>query len=268
MLIKEKSQKRCPSRVLALLTPRHLKIRKYTKGEQMEHYTKTKEEKTTELMKRVLNILIDAPEPIELNKKKYRKINFSQGQVLDALHHYATPEEQIEGIVFKNASTISHNDTYKEIIWSAKKKRADRLMEESGLSFSDREPTVTELKVMVDRLSFEKNQLSEKNRGLENIMKQAEIEDLLERDKPVTNEPISIDRKLIGLLEKLLILGSDEAVIAIEKGQGRKSSQVFFEAHRGREFLCYVDDLKDLNITFGLDGNGRFVIKEKGLLDG
>lgn len=234
----------------------------------MDHYTKTKEEKTAELMKRVLEILIDAPEPMDMNGKVYKKINFSQGQVLNGMHHYATPEEKIEGIVFRDASTISHNDTYKKMIRNAKDKRARRLTEDCDLSFGARKPTEAEMLVAIDRLTYDKNRLLEEKKGLESVIEQAGIESYLEADGPIVNDPIGIDKKLLSAFEKLLTLGSAETRISIEKGQGGQSSKVLYHGFRGSEFICYVDDLKELNVEFGKDDKGRLIIKEKGLIYG
>ena len=234
----------------------------------MGHYTQGREKKTEALLKRVLEVLVDSDEPIVLGDKKFKKINFSNEQVVAALKHYATPQEQIDGVVIKSSSTISKNKKYKNMITGAKLKRADKELEGSDLSLDKRKLTETEQKIMIDRLLYEKEMLAEKNRFLEDVIRQAEIETFMDEEGPAVNELVSIDKRLIALLEKMLILGSRDAIIAIDKAEGRQSSQIFYHGIEGSESLCYADDLKYLNITFDADKNGRIILKEKGLIDG
>jgi len=236
----------------------------------MTHYTKTKEEKTAELMERVLDILVHSTEPITLKKKEYKKINFSQGQVTDAVQEYAQPEDHIEGIVFRDSSTISHNSNYKKLILRAKAKRAEWLAGDSELIFEERELTNTELKIEIDRLLFEKEKLAKANRGLESIIRQAELEEALvdqNNKKELVSEPVGVDAKLISVLEKLLLLNSRNESIFIEKGRGHKPSQVFYHGYEGSVLLCNANDLGSLNITYDVDRNGKISIVQKGILD-
>lgn len=234
----------------------------------MSHYTKKREEKTKDLLERVLDVLVYADEPIELNGKEYKKINFSQGQVVEALKHYATPQEQIDGVVIRDASTISKNDQYKLMISGAKIKRTETALKDSDFSSSEKRLTETEMKVKVDRLIYEKEMLAEENRMLKDVIKQADIEDFLEGGKPKVHESISIDSKLIALLEKVLVLMSRDASVVVEKKEKGKAAQIFYYGLNGSEFLCYADDLKGLNIDFGTDRKGRFILQEKRLING
>ncbi|CAA6799998.1 MAG: Unknown protein [uncultured Sulfurovum sp.] len=233
-----------------------------------EHYTKVKEEKTAEMLERVLDLLVYAEEPIDLNGKTYKKINFSQGQVTDAIQEYALPEEHIQGIVFKDPSTISKSDTYKILINKAKSNRANRLLEDSSLSFEGREPSVAELKIEIDRLLYEKESLAKTVNGLESIVRQAGIKKTLEDNGELVSEPISVDKKLIAVLEKLLLLNSENELFYIEKGKGHVPSQVFYQGYEGTKLLCDVNDLKALNVNFDVDKYGKIVIVGKGIIYG
>lgn len=233
----------------------------------MSHHTQKRKEKTKDLIERVLDILVYADEPIELNGKEYKKINFSQGQVVEALKHYAAPQEQIDGIVIKDASTISKNDEYKLMISGAKIKRAEIALEGSDLSSVNKKLTETEMRVKIDRLIYEKEMLAEENRMLKDVIKQADLEAFLEGEKPLVNEPISIDKRLVGLLEKILILLSRDAFVIIDTKEKGKASQVYYFGENGKEFLCYADDIKELSIVLGVAENGRIVLKKKGLID-
>lgn len=233
-----------------------------------EHYTKAKEEKTAEMLERVLDLLVHAEEPIDLNSKTYKKINFSQGQVTDAMQEYALPEEHVHGIVFRDPSTISKSKTYKVMIIKAKSNRANRLLENSSLSFEGREPSVAELKIEIDRLLYEKESLAKTVNGLESIIRQAGIEKMLEDDGELVFEPVNVEKKLIAVLEKLLLLNSENELLYIEKGKGHVPSQVFYQGYKGTTLLCSVDDLKSLNIAFDVDEHGKIVIVCKGGIDG
>jgi len=233
-----------------------------------EHYTKVKEQKTAEMLERVLDLLVYAEEPIDLNYKTYKKINFSQGQVTDAVQEHAAPEEHVQGIVFKNPSSISHSDTYKILIAKAKSKRAKRLLEDSGLSFEGRELSAAELKIEIDRLLYEKESLVKIVNGLESIIRQAGIEKTLEDDKDLVSEPVSVDKKLITVLEKLLLLNSENELFYIEKGKGLVPSQIFYQSFDGTTLLCDVNDLKSLNVIPDVDKHGKIVIVRKGVIDG
>lgn len=232
----------------------------------MNHYTQKREEKTKDLLGRVLDILVYADEPITLNDQEYKKISFSQGQVVNALLEHALPQEHIDGIVITDSSTISKNDDYKLMIANAKIKRAEVTLKDSDLSFAERKLTDTEMKVKVDRLIYEKEMLAEKNRMLEGVIKQADLEAFLESEKPLVNEPISIDKRLVGLLEKMLVFLSRDAFIVVDAKRKGKASQVYYFGDNGREFLCCVDELKGLNIVFDIAKNGRITLKEKGVV--
>lgn len=232
-----------------------------------EHYTKTKEEKTEEVLKRILELLVHAAEPIELNGKTYKKINFSQGQVTDAMQEHALPEEHIQGLVFGDPSTISKNNTYKALIVNAKSARARRLLEDSSLSHAGREPTVPELKLEIDALLYEKESLAKTVAGLESIIRQAGIKETLEDDKELVSEPLNVDKKLISILEKLLVLNSENELFYIEKGKGNIPSQVFYQGYDGTKLLCNVNDLSSLNISFDTDKYGKIVIVQKGVVN-
>lgn len=232
-----------------------------------EHYTKAKEEKTAEMLERVLDLLVYAEEPIGLNGEKYKKINFSQGQVVNAIQEHATPEEHIQGIVFKDPSTISKSDRYKAIVSKAKNNRAKRLVEDSDLSSEGRELSIAELKMVIDRLLYDKESLTKTVNGLESIVRQAGIEKTLEDDKELVSEPVNVDEKLISVLEKLLLLNSENESFYIEKGKGHVPSQVFYQGYKGTSLLCNVDDLKSLNVAFDVDEYGKIVIVHKGVID-
>jgi len=232
-----------------------------------EHYTQIKEVKTEKMLERVLDILVYAEVPIGLNGKTYKKINFSQEQVTDAIQEYATPEENIHGIVFKNSSTISKSDKYKILINKAKSNRADRLLEDSSLSFEGREPSIAELKMEIDRLLYDKENLAKTVNGLESIIRQAGIEKTLKNEEELVSEPVNVDEKLISVLEKLLLLNSENELFYIEKGKGRVSSQVFYQSYGGTTLLCDVNDLKSLNVGFDVDKYGKIRIVKKRAID-
>ena len=232
-----------------------------------QHYTQTREDKTAKMLERVLEILVYAEEPIELNHQIYKKINFSQGQIVNLIQEHATNEEHIQGIAFKDPSTISKSDRYKILISEAKTKRAKRLVEDCNLSVEGRELSVAELKLEIDRLLYDNETLKKTVNGLESIIRQAGIERMLENDKDLVSEPIDVDEKLIAVLEKLLLLGSENDFVVVEKGKGRVPSQVFFLGYKGQELLCNIDDLKSLNVTFDTDEYGKIVFIRKGVID-
>ncbi len=233
----------------------------------MNHYTKTKEEKTAELMKRALDFLVHAPEPFELGRETHKKVKFSYGQVLAVMLHNESPQEKMESVAFKDTSTFSHNKAYRELIRDAKEKRAKRLTEDSDLSFGGREPTITELKIKVDRLLYEKESLSKTNKGLESIIRQAGIEKEIEYGQELVSEPLSIDKKLISVLEKLLLMNSKNELFYTERGKGNVPSQLFYQSYDGTTLLCNVNDLKSLNISFDIDKHGKIIIVPKGILN-
>lgn len=235
----------------------------------MSHYTQEKEKRTEAVLERVLAILVDSAEPIVLEGKEFKKINFSNIQVTAALAHFATPQEHLDGAVFKDSSTISKNTRYQILITEAKIKRTEKEIGDTNLSFNgNKKLTEMEQKIMLDRLLYEKEMLAEKNRCLEDIIRQADLEAFLQEENPVTNKPLSVDKTIIGLLEKILILGSRDSLVAIEKAEKGKSAQVLYFGLNGEEFLCFANDLESLNISFDTDKNGRIILKEKGLING
>lgn len=232
-----------------------------------QHYTQTREDKTAKMLERILEVLVYAEEPIKLNGKTYKKIKFSQGQVTDAVQEHAEPEDHVQGIVFKDSSTISKSDRYKKLVSEAKSKRARRLLEDSDLSCSGRERTIPELKLEIDALLYEKESLAKTVAGLESIIRQAGIEKMLEDDKELVSEPLNVDKKLISILEKLLVLNSENELFHIEPGKGNVPTQVFYQGYGGTKLLCNKNDLKALNISFDVDEYGKIVIKPKGIID-
>ncbi len=241
----------------------------------MNHHTKTKEEKTAEAIKRVLGILTKADEPIMIGDKEHKKITFSQKQVTAALNRFATPQEHIDGIIFKNSSTISHNDTYKLLILEAKRERSERLDNVDGIykdsQYGDNEKlSVTRLRVDIGILMADKKRLMDENKALKNIMKQAELKDFMDGDKPIekVNEIASLDQKLVRILETLLIHGSKTMDIMIETHKGGKSAKLILQDFEdGGTHLGYVDNLASLNIGFKEDGE-RIVIVGKESIHG
>lgn len=239
------------------------------------HHTQERASGTLTLLKRSLKLLVEADTPIVLNGKEYKKINFSLGQVIDALHQYATPQEIIDGIVIKDPSTISRNNHYKAEIAAAKTKRADRLRSTDGLhidfQYGDNDKlTVARLRADIGTLMADKKSLIDENKALKNIMKQAEIEHFLKKDKPIekVNESISVDQKLTRMLERLLIHGSKTMDIMIEAQKDGKSAKLILQdMEDGGTHLGYVNDLVDLNLEFEKHGKRIMIVNKASVRD-
>ena len=94
------------------------------------HHTQLKQKKSLDILDRALDYLIEAECPLELNGKMYKKINMSYGQILDAMHHVATPEEESGELIWTNSSSLSQYS--KDYIEQAKDKRNNRYLEKIG----------------------------------------------------------------------------------------------------------------------------------------
>lgn len=232
-----------------------------------EHYKKKKEEKTLNLLKRACDFLIDVVPPIKLNGKTYKKINFSQPQVMNCMHEIAKPEERAEGLLFDDASTISHNNEYKMVIADAKRRRAEKETKKLNIEFEGGEPDMLDMKLMINSMAAQIDALKEENASLEAIIKKAELREALEeKSGPVEirhRAPAENDQKLRELFERLLSVLSEEGILTIEPKKDGKSAVANLFLPDGFRRFCKLSELMALDLVFDKDSEEIILVENK-----
>ncbi len=232
-----------------------------------DHYKQKKEEKTLELVKRACSFLVNVAPPIKLNGKTYKKINFSHGQVLDCMHQIVKIEERAEGILFTDTSTFTHNKSYKVAIAEAKMARAEKEAEKLNVEFEGEEPDMLDMKLMINSMVVQIDALKEKNAGLEAIISKAELREAIEEKSgriSIHHEALTEEeKKNRELLERLLVLLSEEYVLMIEPKKNGKSAVAKLMLPGGMKHFCKQSDLQGLNLDFEKDSDERILIEHK-----
>ncbi len=232
-----------------------------------EHYKKTKEEKTLKLLKRACDFLVDVVPPIKLNGKTYKKINFSQPQVMNCMHEIAKPEERAEGLLFDDASTISHNNEYKVAIAEGKGQRAKKEAKKLDIEFEGGEPDVLNMKLMINSMAAQIDALKEKNASLEAIINKAELREALEEKSGPARihheAPVADDQKIRELLRRLLSTLSKEGILMIEPKRNGKSAVANLFLPDGLKRFCKLSELKELDLDFNKDADETILIENK-----
>ncbi len=232
-----------------------------------KHYKQIKEEKTLKLVKRACSFLVDVVPPIKLNGKTHKKINFSHPQVLNCMHTIAKNEERSEGLLFRDASTITHSKNYKKAIADAKVLRAEKEGEKLNIEFEGEEPDMLDMKIMINSMVAQLDALKEKNASLEAIIDKAELREAIEEK----SGPVSIhhetstkeDQKIRELLARLLVALSDEYILMVEPKKNGKSAVAKLMLPDGIKHFCKLSDLQALNLEFTNDCDNRILVEHK-----
>ncbi|MCT7557179.1 MULTISPECIES: hypothetical protein [Aliarcobacter] len=149
------------------------------------HHTQLKQKKSLDILDRALDYLIEAECPLELNGKMYKKINMSYGQILDAMHHVATPEEESGELIWTNSSSLSQYS--KDYIEQAKDKRNNRYLEKIGYK-TDKKISSLDKDIAIENLLAANNNLKREIAKYESIQKQSGINFAIEQNTPVLNK--------------------------------------------------------------------------------
>lgn len=236
-----------------------------------DHYTQKKEEKTLSLVKRACYFLVETIPPIKLNGKLYKKVNFSHGQVLDCMHHIATVEEKAEGILFNDPTTFTHNRRYKAEIANGKLLREEKETGKLSITFEDSEPDMLDMKLMIDSMAVQIDALKEKNASLEAIIKKADLREATEEKSGPINidydTSISEEQRVKEVLERLLVILSEEYMLAISPKENGKSSIARLILPDGERYLCSMNDLGGINYNLKKESNGRLVLEHKEVIE-
>lgn len=232
-----------------------------------QHYKQKKEKLTVEILKRALIKLSKISAPIILNQKRYKKINYSYGQILNAMYSIATEDEISNNLIPNDISTISKNTSYKSLIDNAKignKKILDN-SEKNSFNEYDKLDLIVNLQTSIEREKL----LLRENNELKALLKQFEEKNIQKYDKTqiMKEETLVYDLAQINnfvcgqteILKKLLVGLSENFQLKITKDKHKKSSFIEIEFGSGYEYLCSLSEILDLNLNIK---NGKIFFKD------
>ena len=213
------------------------------------HHKEIKEEGTKKLLIRALEMLIKSKSGIILSGKKQTKINFSYGQIIDAMNQIATVSEKLDGITIKSTSTISKNPTYRELIEEAKLKRIETI---GDLNTNGRTGNL-ELDIMIVEqenaaLRYELTKIEKKlkttNAALDLLKKD---ESLAPKNETLLSNNINEDKYKKILRNLLVAISSDYGFVNEPPSNGKAGRYYYVNQNTDEDhFICYEDELKDL----------------------
>lgn len=233
-----------------------------------DHYKIEKMKKTTKLLERTLIELEQLIFPITLNKIYYKKLSYSNPQIINAMFHFATKEEINDGIPILDPSTISKSDLYKNIINKFKLQNIENTNLSRNLNFK-KMYTEIELKLYLENSLAKIKLLEERNKMLEKFIEEHEIEKTLKNSEKLTNigkldsDENKLGRILLRLLEKL----NYENHIKITPAHNGNITTINYVSFDGIVKVCNLSDLDELNYRIEKDDNNRLFIKENFTLD-
>lgn len=222
-----------------------------------------KQEMTCKLLERTLDKLLkqysrfqnNEIKHIELNGKKYKKINLSTYQLENAMHEYAMLEEKRQEIIIK-ANTLTKYP-YSEMI---KKAKFD-MLESRESNLLDTDLDYTDLKYRFGVLAADYAKLKDKLKLYEKIIRKAELNKELENSGSKLAISINSNNKSKEkeILAELLELLSADYLINMSIVNGG-CPEVYYENADTNKKICNFDDLKNLNIE--LNENSQIVQKD------
>lgn len=213
------------------------------------HHKEAKEKKTKKLLIRALEMLIKSKSNITLSKKKYNKINFSYGQIIDAMKQIATSNEILDDIVIKSTSTISKNKTYRELIEKAKEKRLEIV---ADIKTNGKTGNL-ELDIML--VEQENASLRYELTKLENQLKTTAVAfELLKddssfdlKDQASLSKQTNENRYKKILKNLLIALNNDYGFIMDSASNGKASKYYYINQNTDEQhFICYEDEIQNL----------------------
>lgn len=218
---------------------------------------------TEKLLKRALDFLVDAQEPLAANGKIYKNIKFSYQQIIAAMHELAGPQDIASNALFNTSSTISQNETYKLFIVEAKGRRAEKELSGRISSMPNKNLSDIEYQLTIQNLIFQKDILQEKNIILESLIKRAEIDKSQMDLEPKTNTLENLyEGKTSRVLIELLKATLRNRMTYIKPSSPGTPASIWIEDEDGGRILCNLQDLDSLNLQFEKDYLGILIIKE------
>lgn len=228
-----------------------------------KHHTRVSEEKRRLLLDKVLLILISAKEPIKINNKTYKKIIMGYTQIINAMIEYADTEEK--EFIITNKSTFSKNEKYRSMIDNAKKTRAEITLNNKGLIFKA-EPTILDLKILVENLTVENDKLKTELARKQNIIKTNEFnESVNNKNKIGSFIPADLKQsKATKILAKTLSILSSYGYISIVENPGNNlPTEVLFRTMGQTHKLSNFEDIREYVKTYIESKNDIDTIKIK-----
>lgn len=225
------------------------------------HHTQSKAEKTKELLYRTVKYLIelDDKDGILLNNIRYKKITFSQQQIIDAMNHIATSADIVNKIVLKDKSTFTTNKEYKKIINKAKLERTKEY-EKINSTLINKTLNDLQYKLNLEQLIAENHKLKNEIKLLNSILQAEEISRLFETNKPLKNLPNYQDNNIFYILKNILLILSSEGRILIKSNSNNTPLSVEYDSDGEDIKLCNFDEISEqLNLTI----TSKMLLKDK-----
>ena len=218
-----------------------------------KHHTEAKQDKTVKLLKKVLETLIKCNNNITLSDRVYKKINFSNQQIIDALNEFATYEDKLDGVLINSPSTISKNSTYTALISDAKIKRIEYEREMGGGSGATGDISLDylNLKEEYQILQHKYKILQNKNLALEKIFNDADVQlEKLHQEEEIgfnNSDYISEDGKYKRILETLLKAQKDDFLYVLEEPKNGKDGFLSYTNAEGEKIrVLSLSDFREL----------------------